>query len=62
MVLSGNIPFKTQVSAVYIYGEIESNSIESALGVAVILLICSLAVIMALNLIQRWSSKYESEK
>jgi sulfate transport system permease protein len=61
VVLSGNIPFRTQVSAVYIYGEIESNNIESALGTAVILLICSLAVIMVLNLIQRWSSKYESE-
>jgi len=61
VVLSGNIPFKTQVSAVYIYGEIESNSIESALGTALILLICSLAIIMLLNLIQRWSSKYESE-
>ncbi len=61
VVLSGNIPFKTQVSAVYIYGEIESNSIESALGTAVVLLICSLAVILVLNLIQRWSSKYESE-
>jgi sulfate transport system permease protein len=61
VVLSGNIPFKTQVSAVYIYGEIESNSIESALGTAVVLLACSLAVIFALNLIQRWSSKYESE-
>ena len=61
VVLSGNIPFKTQVSAVYIYGEIESNSIESALGTAMVLLICSLAVILVLNLIQRWSSKYESE-
>jgi sulfate transport system permease protein len=61
VVLSGNIPFKTQVSAVYIYGEIESNSIESALGTAAVLLICSLAVILVLNLIQRWSSKYESE-
>jgi sulfate transport system permease protein len=60
VVLSGNIPFRTQVSAVYIYGEIESNNIESALGTAVILLICSLTVIMVLNLIQRWSSKYES--
>lgn len=59
IVVAGNIPFKTQVSAVYIYGEIETNNIESALGTAVVLLACSLAVLILLNLIQRWSSKYE---
>ena len=61
IIVAGNIPFKTQVSAVYIYGEIESNNIESALGTGVVLLACSLAVLILLNLIQRWSSKYERE-
>lgn len=59
VVVAGNIPFKTQVSAVYIYGEIESSNIQSALGTAVVLLASSLAILILLNFIQRWSSKYE---
>jgi len=61
IIVAGNIPFKTQVSAVYIYGEIESNNIEGALGTGVVLLLSSLAVLIILNLIQRWSSKYERQ-
>ena len=59
VVVAGNIPFKTQVSSVYIYGEIESANVQSALGTAVVLLASSLAVLIILNFIQRWSSKYE---
>jgi len=62
VVVAGNIPFKTQVSSVYIYGEIESANIQSALGTAVVLLASSLAVLILLNFIQRWSSKYEIKK
>jgi sulfate/thiosulfate transport system permease protein len=58
IIVAGNIPFKTQVSSVFIYGEIESSNIECALGTGVVLLACSLAVLMVLNLIQRWSSRY----
>ena len=60
VVVAGNIPFKTQVSSVYIYGEIESSSIQGALGTGVVLLISSLAVLMILNFIQKWSSKYDN--
>jgi sulfate transport system permease protein len=59
VVVAGNIPFKTQVSAVYIYGEIESANVQSALGTAVVLLASSLAILIILNFIQRWSSKYD---
>jgi len=60
VIVAGNIPFKTQVSSVYIYGEIESSNIQGALGSGVVLLASSLLILVLLNLIQRWSSKYES--
>jgi sulfate transport system permease protein len=60
VIVAGNIPFKTQVSSVYIYGEIESSNIRSALGLGVALLASSLLILVILNLIQRWNSKYES--
>lgn len=59
VIVAGNIPFKTQVSAVYIYGEVESENLQGALGSAVVLLIFSLLTLVILNLIQRWSSKYD---
>ena len=59
VIVAGNIPFKTQVSSVYIYGEIESSNIQSALGLGVVLLASSLLILVILNLIQRWNSKYE---
>ena len=59
VIVAGNIPFKTQVSSVYIYGEIESSNIQSALGLGVFLLASSLLILVILNLIQRWNSKYE---
>jgi sulfate transport system permease protein len=58
VIVAGNIPFKTQVASVYIYGEIESSNIQSALGTAVVLLISSFIVLLFLNLMQKWSQKY----
>lgn len=60
IIVAGNIPFKTQVASVYIYGEIESSNIQSALGTAVVLLLSSFIVLLFLNLMQKWSHKYGS--
>jgi len=59
VIISGNIPFKTQVASVYIYGELESYNPQGALGVSVILLLCSFIVLVFLNRIQAWSRKHE---
>jgi sulfate transport system permease protein len=59
VMVAGNIPFKTQVAAVYIYGEIESYNIQGALGVSVLLLLSSFLILILLNLLQVWSRKYE---
>ena len=59
-IASGNIPFKTQVSSVYIYGELESYNKQGALGVSVVLLFCSLLILILLNRVQVWSRKNES--
>lgn len=59
VIISGNIPFKTQVASVYIYGELESYNPQGALGVSVVLLLCSFIVLIFLNRIQAWSRKHE---
>jgi len=59
-IVAGNIPFKTQVSSVYIYGEIESYNQQGALGISVVLLLASFIILTFLNFLQFWSRKHES--
>jgi sulfate transport system permease protein len=54
VVVAGNIPMKTQVAPVFIYGEIESYNPRGALAVSLVLLISSLLILMLLNILQRW--------
>lgn len=53
IMVAGNIPLRTQTAPVYIYGEIESDNPAGALAVSVALLAGSLAVLVALHLLQR---------
>ena len=53
VLLSGNLPMKTEVSSVRILSSIENDNVAGAASVATILLVISLAVIVALDLLQR---------
>lgn len=59
VIVAGNIPMKTQVAAVYVYGEIESANMPGALGVSMVLLVSSFLILLVLNGLQRWSHRYE---
>jgi sulfate/thiosulfate transport system permease protein len=58
VLITGNVPFDTQVASVYIFGRIESDAPTSAAAVSVLLLVLSVAVLVALNLISKWSSRH----
>lgn len=60
VIVSGNIPFKTQVASVYIYGELESYNTQGALGLSVVLLVCSFFILILLNGMQMWGRKHEA--
>lgn len=53
VLLSGNLPFQTEVTSVRILGSVENDNLPAAAAVATVLLVISLAVIVALDLIQR---------
>jgi len=57
VLLSGSLPFKTEVSSVRILSYIEGGSPESAAAVATVLLAISLTVIVVLDIIQRRVSR-----
>jgi len=49
VLISGNIPFRTEVSSVFIFGRIESDAVASAAAVSVVLLLLSLVVLVAIR-------------
>ncbi len=61
IMVAGNIPFRTQVASVYIYGEIESYNPQGALGLSVVLLFFSFAILLLLNFIQYWNRRHENQ-
>jgi sulfate transport system permease protein len=57
--ISGNIPFKTQVSSVYAYKQLESDNITGAAAVSVVLLAVSILVLVALRVFESRLSRHE---
>ncbi|MDQ1655323.1 MAG: sulfate/thiosulfate transport system permease protein, partial [Cryptosporangiaceae bacterium] len=57
VLISGNIPFKTQVASVQIVSQIESDNMAGAAAVATVLLVVALVVLLTLDLIQRWGAR-----
>ena len=53
VLLSGNLPFKTEVTSVRILSSIENDNPAGAAAVATVLLAISLFVIVALDVLQR---------
>jgi sulfate transport system permease protein len=53
VLISGNIPFKTQVAAVYTFGQIESDNAAGAAAVSTALLLVALVVLVGLDLGRR---------
>ena len=57
VLISGNLPFKTQVAAVQIFGQIENDNTASAAAVSTVLLVVAFVVLVTLDLVQRWRSR-----
>ena len=60
VLISGNQPFKTEVASVYIFGQIESDNVTGAAAVSVVLLVASLAVLLAIGGVRRWATRHDS--
>ena len=51
--ISGNLPGKTQVASVYIYGEIESFNTQGAAAVSVVLVTIAFIILLVVNIFQK---------
>ncbi len=59
VLISGNIPFRTQVSSVYIFKQIESDAPIGAAATATVLLLVSLLVLVGIRALGRWGARHD---
>ena len=59
VLISGNIPFDTEVASVFIFGQVESDNVTAAAAVSVVLLVIALLIMFAINALSRWRSAHE---
>jgi sulfate transport system permease protein len=59
VLISGNIPFRTQVSSVYVFKLIESDAPTSAAAVSTVLLLVSLGVLLGIRGLGRWGVRHD---
>ncbi len=59
VLISGNLPFKTEVASVYIFGRIESGDPAGAASVSIVLLGISFAVLLGIGALRRYATRYD---
>jgi sulfate transport system permease protein len=58
VLITGNLPFKTEVGSVYVFSQIQDENLPAAAAVSVVLLAAALIVLGALTFVSRWRSKH----
>jgi sulfate transport system permease protein len=58
VILSGNIPYRTEVASVHVFSLVENDDTGGAAAVSVVLLAASVLVLAGLNLIQRRRTRH----
>jgi sulfate transport system permease protein len=58
VLITGNLPFKTEVGSVYVFSQIQNENLPAAAAVSVVLLAAALIVLGSLTLVSRWRSRH----
>jgi sulfate transport system permease protein len=59
VIISGSLPFKTEVASVYILSRVESGDRAGAAAIAVVLLFSSFLVILGIGVIRRFATRHD---
>jgi sulfate/thiosulfate transport system permease protein len=59
VIITGNIPFDTEVSSVFIFGRIESGDSAGAAAVAVVLLAISFLTLLSIGTIRHFATRHD---
>ena len=58
VIISGNLPYQTEVSSVFIFKQIESDNMTGAAAASVVLLAVALAMLLLIGVFSRWSLRH----
>jgi sulfate transport system permease protein len=58
VLITGNLPFHTEVGSVYVFGQIQDENLPAAAAVSVVLLVAALVVLGGLALVSRRRSRH----
>jgi sulfate transport system permease protein len=59
VLISGNLPFKTEVVSYYVFGRIESGDAGGAAAASVVILAISFGVLLAIGGVRRWATRHD---
>ena len=59
VLISGNLPFKTEVASVYVFGRIESGDPGGAAAASVVILAISFGILLAIGGVRRWVTRHD---
>ena len=57
--IAGNKPFSTEISPLLIVIRLEEYNYNGAMALAVVLMVISFALLVVINLLERWASRYQ---
>jgi sulfate transport system permease protein len=58
--IAGNLPLKTEIAPLLIVGKLEEYDYGGATAIALVMLVASFLMLLAINRLHRWSTKHES--
>jgi sulfate/thiosulfate transport system permease protein len=59
VLISGNLPFKTEVVSVYVFGRIESGDPGGAAAASVVILAITFALLLGIGAVRRWATRHD---
>lgn len=58
--IAGNLPYKTEIAALLIVIKLDQYDYAGATAIAVVMLLASFVMLLAINLLQWWNARYQS--
>ena len=59
VLITGNLPFHTEVASVYVFGQLESGNSGVAAAVSVVLLLISFGILLLIGGVRRWATRHD---
>jgi sulfate/thiosulfate transport system permease protein len=59
ILISGNLPFKTEVASLYAFQRLNSGDEQGAAALAMLLLVISLGILLAIGGLRRWAVRHD---